>query len=334
MKSSTPNLFNFATSELSQDAFICWLASWANSANKNFDEALHNTSKYFLDRLFEKHGAQKPEKYNSIEVKKQDNHIDVLIIINKEFAIIVEDKVNTTNHSNQLKIYLDKILKKDFKPNNIIPIYLKTGDQSNYKDVRNKGYSPFIRTDFLNVLNYGKQLGVKNSIFTDYYYYLKKIDDEVNSYKILEISQWRHRRHWIGFYIELQKQLGQGDWSYIANPRGGFMGFWWYWKKDTDSYKYLQLEENKLCFRIEVKDKSKQSSFRNSWCKMLINSEEKFGLNIYRPSRLGKGTWMTAAILDSDYRQTDEDGKLDMEKTITLLRKAEKLLEFVLESAS
>ena len=26
---TTPNLFKFATSELSQDAFICWLLSWA-----------------------------------------------------------------------------------------------------------------------------------------------------------------------------------------------------------------------------------------------------------------------------------------------------------------
>jgi hypothetical protein len=26
---NTPSLFRFATNELSQDAFICWLASWA-----------------------------------------------------------------------------------------------------------------------------------------------------------------------------------------------------------------------------------------------------------------------------------------------------------------
>jgi len=30
MTPTTPNLFRFATSELSQDAFICWLASWAD----------------------------------------------------------------------------------------------------------------------------------------------------------------------------------------------------------------------------------------------------------------------------------------------------------------
>ena len=29
-----PNLFSHGTSELSQDAFICWLAEWANQSIK------------------------------------------------------------------------------------------------------------------------------------------------------------------------------------------------------------------------------------------------------------------------------------------------------------
>lgn len=32
-----PNIFNFATSELSQDAFICWIISWFDyPQEKNF----------------------------------------------------------------------------------------------------------------------------------------------------------------------------------------------------------------------------------------------------------------------------------------------------------
>lgn len=33
-----PNLFEFATSELSQDAFLCWLASWADVRLKTKNE--------------------------------------------------------------------------------------------------------------------------------------------------------------------------------------------------------------------------------------------------------------------------------------------------------
>jgi hypothetical protein len=53
-----PNLFDFATSELSQDAFICWLASWADPSYRDDDEALHATA--FLDRLLETGGVPKP----------------------------------------------------------------------------------------------------------------------------------------------------------------------------------------------------------------------------------------------------------------------------------
>ena len=42
----TPNLFDFATSELSHDAFIAWLLSWADPAFE--DEPLHSFSRSVL----------------------------------------------------------------------------------------------------------------------------------------------------------------------------------------------------------------------------------------------------------------------------------------------
>jgi hypothetical protein len=36
-----PNLFNYATSELSQDAFICWLIAWADSSQIENDKNLY-----------------------------------------------------------------------------------------------------------------------------------------------------------------------------------------------------------------------------------------------------------------------------------------------------
>nr|WP_260390277.1 hypothetical protein [Ornithobacterium rhinotracheale] len=34
-----PNLFQYATSELSQDAFLCWLIAWADAREKWKQEA-------------------------------------------------------------------------------------------------------------------------------------------------------------------------------------------------------------------------------------------------------------------------------------------------------
>jgi hypothetical protein len=46
-----PSLFYFATSELSQDAFICWLLSWADPSAGGSDQPLHRTATALLDRL-------------------------------------------------------------------------------------------------------------------------------------------------------------------------------------------------------------------------------------------------------------------------------------------
>ncbi len=36
-----PNLFSYATSELSQDAFIAWLLAWASPEYQTVDKELH-----------------------------------------------------------------------------------------------------------------------------------------------------------------------------------------------------------------------------------------------------------------------------------------------------
>ena len=37
----TPNLFDYATKELSQDAFFCWLLAWADEECRDADSTLH-----------------------------------------------------------------------------------------------------------------------------------------------------------------------------------------------------------------------------------------------------------------------------------------------------
>ena len=80
---NVPNLFKYATSELSQDAIICYLLEWAKEEHKENDVQLHILATNFLDSLFEKFkDIHKPEKYKKIEIKKQYKHIDILCIVN------------------------------------------------------------------------------------------------------------------------------------------------------------------------------------------------------------------------------------------------------------
>ncbi|MGM0520202.1 MAG: hypothetical protein ACQERD_11250, partial [Campylobacterota bacterium] len=49
-----PNLFDYATSELSQDAVIGYMLAWANPHCKKTDAQMHDLSTKFLDKIFAK----------------------------------------------------------------------------------------------------------------------------------------------------------------------------------------------------------------------------------------------------------------------------------------
>ncbi|MFC6603898.1 hypothetical protein ACFQDF_24135 [Ectobacillus funiculus] len=120
----------------------------------------------------------------------------------------------------------------------------------------------------------------------------------------------------------------EGDWGYVANQTGGFNGFWWHRKEDTDSIQYLQLEHEKLCFKIKVSDKEKRVKLRFDWCQKMLGSCSEYKLPFKKPKRFGNGTYMTVAVLNN-YIVTDENGIIDIEGTIQTLRKAEDLLDAV-----
>lgn len=153
-----PNLFDFATSEPAQAAFICWLASWADPALKEQNEAMHATATSFLDRLIEVGNGPKPAEYRSIQVRRQWKDIDVLLVVNGDTAIIIEDKTDTKDHSDQLERY-KKAVASEFQANRIAAVYLKTGDQGNFKTVTEAGYALFLRKDFLAILDLGERAG-------------------------------------------------------------------------------------------------------------------------------------------------------------------------------
>ena len=325
-----PNLFSYATSELSQDAFICWLLSWASPELKDSDSDLCECAINLIKALFAKHKMTAPIKIEKVEVRKQDNNIDVLCIVNENYPILIEDKTGTKNHSGQLARYLEEVKGREFDEKNTIPIYFKTEDQADYSDVLKNGYQPFLRADFLNILNGYKGA---NAILLDFRSYLQSISDKVESYKYTEISKWGWYA-WIGFYLELQKRIGNGYWDYVANPTGGFLGFWWHFQGNDDCEQYLQLEQHKFCFKIWVKNEVERRFLRSKWHKILTDKarDKNIGLNLVKPSRFGNGEYMTVCVFNGEYRET-EDGIIDMDKTVAKFRKAENLLKSVHEIA-
>ncbi len=338
----TPNLFDFAYSELSQDAFLCWLLSWAKEEYATADTSLHQCARRFIAALFEKHGLSAPAPISKIEIKQQHKKIDVFCVINDEYAIIIEDKTDTKNHSQQLVRYRDDIKTEGYPDKKILGIYYKTEDQGDrYKEVKDGNFEPFLRRDMLQVLN---GYTGKSEILLSYRARLQVISDEVESYKTSPLDGWPWRA-WMGFYLALQTALKESTWDYVPNQSGGFLGLWWSWHGDDECEQYLQLEQKTeqvqqtdqkdkkekrhgvLCFKIDVKDKPRYGELRDKWRKAIADQSENHPMLVLdKPSRFGFGKTMTVCIHKGDYRVVGAENKIDMEKTLALLKSAEQAL--------
>lgn len=332
-----PNLYGYAKDERSQDAFISWLIHWAAPEYKKAYPELHACGVKFIDALYaDKTGINKPSEYNSIKVLNQEGHIDILVLLNDgDYAIIIEDKTHTKNSPNQLADYLhfvttDKKGKK-ISRENVLPIYLKTGDQSSYQEIQVNQYFKFSRIEFLKVLREGKLSGVDNHIFDDFLDHLEKIEYRVNRFESDTISTWaknKSNREWSGFFMALQREMGVGNWNYVHNPSGGFMGFWWAGRIVGNVTLYLLLAEKKLCFKIGVQ-KGKRSTERNEWHERICKASKDHqpSLQISKPDHFGSGKDMTVAVLKSEYLVPDGNGVLNLFETIKILQECEAILK-------
>ncbi|ABW66062.1 PD-(D/E)XK nuclease family protein [Desulfosudis oleivorans] len=324
-----PNLFHFATSELSQDAVLCWLLSWAENNHRQHYPHLHKVAKNLLDSIYQRSGAKAPAAFSSIEIRKQDGGIDILCIINHEMAILIEDKAGMKQHSDQLARYKEYVFKKlGFAADKVIQVYIQTGDQSDYSEVEKHGYQVLRRLDLLDIFEDEAGLAARSQsdIFRDFSDYLRQEENEVQSYLVSPPSQWSWNA-WKGFYAEVQQQLQDGNWDYVPNPAGGFLGFWWHFV-GTDEYEiYLQLEQENLCFKIFVENAEKRRHLRQHWYEKIILKCSEHGLKARRPGRFGNGRYMTVAIMDQDYRAVDDKGIIKMAETLKTLKAAQSVMD-------
>ena len=308
------NLFNYATSELSQDAFIAWLLAWADSKQEG---PMHHFGLKFVKYIYDACKMPIPDT-TRVEIEEQTDNIDVKCKINGNELILIEDKAGTVQHSDQLKRYLEAMKRSGYFQ--ILPVYIQTRDQSDYSKVYDNGYAVITRRDLLDFFNDNADLQqqAQNQILDDFVEYIKNIERSVQSYKIRALNDWIWDS-WIGFYQELQKRLGEGNWSYVANPSGGFLGFWWRWCGNDDGEQYLQLEEQRLCIKIccETKEKSREVMYK--YREHFVAEGKKHGFEISRPARLRAGIYTTVAILDG-YRKTDVSGRIDMADTVKFLQ--------------
>ena len=292
------NIFNFATSELSQDAFICWLCNWVNFDDNSLSEdekKLKSLATEFIEKML----GEKLED-RKVNIKRQYQKIDVLLEIqNKtefitkgnninpivDMYVIIEDKVGTGLHSNQIERYRELISEKNEKDNGsrakIKVVYYKIYDEDNMERLKENGVNVILgRENILELLKEYKDK-INNSIFENYHNYLSNIETDVNSYEKKNLEHWNSNCY-IGFFKELKNEKNllehaigrQKDcsWGYVNNSSGGFMGMWWFplseekinkLTETSDEDIYLQIEQynqkNIIAIKYSVPKKNKNN---------------------------------------------------------------------------
>lgn len=308
------NLFYYATSELSQDAFLCWLCSFA--MRSDYDPILKTCARQLLVMFV-------PELANMdfmlLDVERNFGHIDVLLTISAGeslYKVIVEDKTFTSEHDNQLQRYLELI--QTVYPDSIAKgVYYKTGFQSDLSAVIEAGYNIITREQMLSLMApYAAQTA--NQIFQDYFEYWSTFQKDVENYRHLPISKWDWKQV-NGFYDSLRTShffQNRSQWmgyGYVANRTGGFYGLWFGVDDccvNIDGIPFeifLQLETTtgnpssaqlclKFCSKEDDVDKEILSKCRN---KVVYDTERKYVLatfNFRKPKRLACGRHMTIGI--------------------------------------
>ena len=331
------SIFKYATSELSQDAFICWLCSFLLEENKGVDPVLETCAVEFVQSFLpdfckeDTVSAIIRQKIISFqiqndkgEVKDKKGLIDVLLEINGKH-VIIEDKTFTSTHGNQINHYKIGLINKGIKEKDIICVYYKTSDQPYPEEGVDFDYT---REKLLNIFEKYENK-TDNAIFLGYLKRLQVMEEDVNSYQRIPIEEW-YWESYVGFYKEVCERIlkpegKEYDWKNVNNPSGGFLGLWWggigkveieetILSKDIVAI-YPQFEQRKIAIKVEIRKGENKDEIRSDYLKLQKYAATCLGES-FKKLKYSYGTYMTLAYLD-DYNYENYKEKMELiEKTI------------------
>ena len=313
----SPNLFSFATSELTQDAFLAYLIAWADPGQAEHDPAMHQAGMAFLRLLMDQHGLHLSTP-TAVKVEVQRLNIDVLAYVTFSDAppvlFVIEDKVHAGSY-NELDKYLANGKKLYPDPEVVVRgIYLRTGNQADYSAIEAEKFRVIDRRTLLVYLQDEATGNPPDTIFQNYKAYLEAYQQRLDAYQDKPVQEWDGDA-WVGFFSQQllpNRDLLFKDYGYVANRSGGFQGAWWL-PDDCPRFRgyivYLQIDGSiaaKAPSRIAIKLKTVNKKMADAQgidrtglvrelADMIAAHPEAPALNSSRPKRLSPGRWMTAA---------------------------------------
>ncbi len=237
---SKPNLFDYATKELSQDAVICWLLAWAGAAGEDHEdqpgEDLRRCGRALVKALFSKWRDRGDVELGGdvrVEVLHQERNIDVAARVDGRHVLLIEDKTDTGAHDNQLAKYRGLLVEGktafgNVDEDDVYPIFCKTGNHSlrDRQHAEEHGYRVFDRNDFRGVLG---EYGGRNEILLDFRRHLERWERDSAGFRRWTLDGERTTRGWEGFYRWIEEDClarSRDDWGPLGSLVGGYLGIW------------------------------------------------------------------------------------------------------------
>jgi len=270
------NIFKYyATSELSNDAFLCWLFSASKDKYSSYNSVEYNVSQGYLKKFCKYDG--KIIVYDN-GIVKQEKNIDVLIKgkydNGEEFILTIENKTFSKQHSDQLKRYKEYINEKYKHIKHRHFIYYKTAIQGNIDEIKNEDYLPFQLYEIYDLLNKYEAGKSTNNILKYYFDFIKEEVELFDKFKIFNINDWDDYAYQ-GFFYHLSKVLKNENITSIGfdhhdNRDGGKWSIWFL------NDKIIKNKYGKdIGFHLNLETSSKNDKNKKWLCRLIIRANGK-----------------------------------------------------------
>lgn len=275
-----PNLYEFATKELAQDATLAYVLKWAASEYRDAGRsdlyvrqmnALGEDLLRALVQCHPKHSDRHPA-FTKVDVcrqrsvflgrdargRKKSGRLDIVVTVrtgSKNLVIVVEDKINAQTQVGQLTAYVDALTKElNDDSSTVLGVLCKTSNESIPED-KWRAHGIFLRKDLLAVLE--RHGHVANTIVRDFRAHWRDFENRTQKWRSCPVREcedekWEHEQI-EGFYLELERQEAEWHWGVDTRGLQQVRNFW------ADSTMIESEEVPRVKVRLEMENARKVS---------------------------------------------------------------------------
>lgn len=240
------NIFDYATKELTQDAFLRWLLENFDSDQEDVKHVSREIIKAFLDD-----GNVEIDDITQVEAFAQVRKLDILVFVatkKSKHLIAIEDKTDTFEHNNQLDIYRQYLQKTyiDYKQHYV---FYKTSPMTSEETnlVSSKGWAIFDIDKIFDMFIKPK-IEIKHYLISSYIQYIESLFTLYRGVLPVDITLWEIKQ-WQNYALQQSISLPPNIDCMIGNYRNQYYMFAYNIKNHWNKGPYIEFRSRDVKYR-------------------------------------------------------------------------------------